>query len=83
MEDDTSVTIINNIVATLEEHNKILVNHRDAFQDVYGQLTNLKEELREIKKLNSLNSSDAQFIADIIARLTAITNTVKQKQGCE
>lgn len=83
MNDDISVTILSKIVATLEEHNKILANHREAFQDVYRELKNLKEELEGIEELGSLKSSDAEFLADMTARLTAITNTVKQKQGFE
>ena len=72
-------TILTNVVAVLEEHTKVLLYHRQVFEQLFTETAELKRRLDELQSADSLDSSDVNFIADVSARLKAISNTLEQK----
>ena len=76
MDNDTPETILNNITAILEEHTTILQSHRQNFEHLLKEVGHIKRRLEKIEAADSLDSSDAKFIADTTARLKAISATL-------
>jgi hypothetical protein len=79
MENDAPETILTNVVAVLEEHTKILLYHRHMFEQLFTEIAELNRRLDQSQSADSLDSSDVKFIADMSARLKAISNTLEQK----
>jgi hypothetical protein len=76
MNDDAPETILSNVVAVLEEHAKILQNHRQAFEQLLGEIGEIKQRLDKLESGNSLDSSDTKFLKDVVARLQNISKVV-------
>ena len=79
MEDDTPETILNNIVAVLEEHNTIFLSHRENFEHLLKEIGHLKKRVEKLETDDSLESTDAKFVADVNSRLKAISDTLQTK----
>jgi hypothetical protein len=79
MDDNTPETIVNNVVAILEEHNKLFQSHRQAFEQIFEDITKIKERLDKLDSSDSLDSSDAKFLTDMTTRLKAILTRLQEK----
>jgi len=80
MENDESIEkILDDVAAVLEEHNKILLSHRQMFEQLFKQTAALNQKVDQLKSADSLGSSDVKFVADMIARLKAISDALEQK----
>jgi DhnA family fructose-bisphosphate aldolase class Ia len=79
MNDVTLETLLNDIPAILEEHNNVLLSHRTALDHVLREIAKLKEVLTKLKSNDSLDSTDANFITYMTARLESISQTNKEK----
>ena len=67
------------ITDTLEEHNKILAAHQKHLERLSRDVAILNNKVKEVEVANSLDSSDAKFLASLSARLKTISSTVKDK----
>jgi uncharacterized coiled-coil protein SlyX len=79
MNDDVIPTILTQIADTLEEHNKILADHKKHLERLSEEVAELNNKVKEIEAANSLDSSDAKFVASVSARLKAVLSTLKDK----
>jgi hypothetical protein len=80
MENDESIEkILDDVAALLEEHSKILLSHRQMFEQLFKQTAALNRKIDQLKSADSLNSSNAKFIADMTARLKTISDALEQK----
>jgi hypothetical protein len=79
MDDDAPETILNDVVAILEEHSKILQNHRQAFEQLFEDTRKIKERLDKLELTDSLDSSDAEFLMNMTTRLKAISTSLQKK----
>ena len=79
MDDNTPETLLNTITAILEEHTTILTSHRQNFDHLVKEVGHIKRRLEKIETADSLDSSDAKFVADTTARLKAISATLDAK----
>ena len=78
-DDDVTTTVLTQIADTLEEHNKIFAAHQKHLERLSGEVAELKNKVEEVEAANSLDSSDAQFLVSVSARLKAISSTLKDK----
>jgi predicted nuclease with TOPRIM domain len=78
-DDDVTTTILTQIADTLEEHNKIFVAHRKHLERLLGEVAELNHKVKELEAANSLDSSDAKFLANVSARLKNISRTLEDK----
>jgi len=78
-DDDVTTTVLTQIADTLEEHNKILAAHQKHLERLSGEVAGLNNKVKEVEAANSLDSSDAKFLASVSARLKAISSTLKDK----
>jgi len=85
MDNDESVdSILNTVVAIMEVHNQLIEQHRHYIERLFAELERSLAEIAEIKKRipdqlkppDALNSTDAEFLAHITARLKAISSTI-------
>jgi uncharacterized coiled-coil protein SlyX len=76
---DESVTVLTQITDVLEEHNKIFAAHQKHLERLSGEVAELNRKVKEVEGANSLDSSDTQFLANVSARLKAISSTIKDK----
>jgi len=79
MDHETVDTLLNKIAAVLEEHNLILVNHRQNIEQIFKEVVLVKERLQKLESSDSDKSVDADFIAEMNARLEAISNSLRAK----
>jgi uncharacterized coiled-coil protein SlyX len=79
-ETDETTTILTQIADTLEEHNKIIAAHQKHLERLSGEVSELKNKAKEVEAANLLNSTDAKFLANVSARLKAISSTIKDKR---
>jgi len=49
------------------------------FEQLFTEIAELNRRLDQSQSADSLDSSDVKFIADMSARLKAISNTLEQK----
>jgi hypothetical protein len=77
--DDMPTTILSQMADALEEHNKILASHKNHLERLSGEVAGLKSKVEDLEAADSLDSSDAKFIASISTRLKAISTTLKNK----
>jgi len=75
-DDYIPVSFLTQIADALELHNKILADHRKFIEQLIQENTELKKRLA---KLETADSSDEKFVADISTRLAAISSAVKAK----
>ena len=76
MNNDAPETILSNVVAVLEEHTKILQNHRQTFEQIFGELGQINQRLDKLESADSLDSSDTKFLKHVVARLEAISKAI-------
>ena len=76
---DAATTILTEIADALEEHNKILEAHQKHLERLSGEVAGLNNKVKEVEAANSLDSSDAKFLASVSARLKTISSTLKDK----
>jgi len=76
MNDDVTTTVLTQIADTLEEHNKILAAHQKHLERLSGEVAGLNHKVKEVEAANTLDSSDAKFLASVSARLKAISSTL-------
>lgn len=86
MSEDTPETILNKIVAVLEEHTMILdkhttilQSHRQNFEHLGREFARVNEEVRKLQAGASPNSNDAKFVAEMNERLKVILNMLQEK----
>jgi uncharacterized coiled-coil protein SlyX len=79
MNDDVVTTLLTQIADILEEHNKILADHKKHLERLFEEVAKLNNKVKEIEAANSLDSSDAKFVASVSARLKAVSSTIKDK----
>jgi ABC-type transport system involved in cytochrome bd biosynthesis fused ATPase/permease subunit len=79
MDHETVDTLLNKIAAVLEEHTLILVNHRQNIEQIFKEVVLVKERLQKLESSDSDKSVDADFIAEMNARLEAISNSLRAK----
>jgi uncharacterized coiled-coil protein SlyX len=78
-DDDEVTTILTQIADALEEHNKILAAHQKHLERLSREVAILNDRVKQIEVANSLNPSDAKFLASVSARLKAISSTLEDK----
>jgi hypothetical protein len=49
------------------------------FEQLFKQTAALNQKVDQLKSADSLGSSDVKFVADMIARLKAISDALEQK----
>jgi hypothetical protein len=79
MIDDAPETILTNVVAVLEEHNRIFQQHRQTLEQLVGDTAEIKQRLDKLESSDSLNPNDAKFLKDITGRLKSISATINEK----
>ena len=79
MNDDVVTTLLTQIADILETYTKILADHKKSFERLFEEVAELNNKVKEIEAVNSLDSSDAEFVASVSARLKAISSTLKDK----
>jgi uncharacterized coiled-coil protein SlyX len=84
--EDVATTILSQITDALEEHNKILLAHRTYIERhqkhlerLSGEVAEITNKVKDLEAAESLDSSDAKFIAGVSARLKAISNAIDAK----
>lgn len=78
--DDSPETILSNVVAVLEEHNKIFLQHRQVLEKLSKEVAEINQKLKSMEQsANSIDPSDAKFLADITARLKNVSRAVDEK----
>ena len=76
---DTPETILSNVVAVLEEHNKIFLLHRRELEQIFRDNAEIKQRLDKLESAGSRDSNDAEFLKDATARLKAISTILDKK----
>lgn len=72
-DNDMSVTVLTQIADALELHNKILANHQRSIEELVRENEKLKERLGKVEAVDSIDASDVEFLARIVARLAALS----------
>jgi hypothetical protein len=78
-DDDVTTTVLTQIADTLELHNKILAAHKKHLEQLSGEVAGLNHKVKELEAANSLDSTDAKFLASVSARLKGISSTLPGK----
>jgi len=78
-DDDMPVTVLTQITDALEQHNKILADHRTSIEQLIKENAELKKRLAKLEAADSLSSSDEKFLVDISTRLAAISSAIDAK----
>jgi hypothetical protein len=76
---DGPTTVLNQITSALEEHNKMLLSHRQYLGQILEDVGEIKQRLGDLEAASSLDSSDTKFLIEMSDRLTAITATLEKK----
>ena len=80
MEDDTIETILGTVASVLEEHNKILLYHRQNIERLFGEIAKIKQILDTPNSPDAPSSTDTEFIKSMTARLQALSKTIDEKK---
>jgi hypothetical protein len=78
MDNDAPETILSNVVAILEEHNKIFQLHCRELEQLFRDNAEMKQRLDKLESAGSIDS-DEKFLKDMTARLKAISTTLDKK----
>jgi DNA repair ATPase RecN len=78
MDNDAPETILTNVVALLEEYNKIFKLHRRDLERLFRDNAEIKQRLDKLESGDSLDTNDAKFLKEMYARLEAISTTLDQ-----
>jgi uncharacterized alpha-E superfamily protein len=76
MDDNAPETILTTVTDILEEQSKILQAHRQAIELLLGETKKIKQRLDKLELADSLDSSDAKFLKDVITRLEDISKVI-------
>jgi hypothetical protein len=75
--DETVESLLNKIVAVQEEQNTILLSHRQNFEHLHKEAGLIKRRLENLENDNSGQCADANFVAEITARVKAISAIIE------
>jgi hypothetical protein len=79
VKDNTPETILNNIVTVLEELAKNFSSYQQALVNFQKEVGELKKRVGTLEAENTIDSSDAKFMVDMVARLKAIPKELDKK----
>jgi ABC-type transport system involved in cytochrome bd biosynthesis fused ATPase/permease subunit len=79
VDSETVDNLLNKIAAVLEEHTVILVSHRQNFEHIFEEVAQVKTRLEKLEVSDSDKYANADFIAEMTARLKAISDSLRAK----
>jgi len=79
MSENTLETILNKIFSILEEHTRIIQSYEQHSERLFLEVARIKERVQKLEAGGSVNSNDAKFVADVSARLKAISDTLHER----
>ena len=75
-DDDMPTTCLTQITEVLEKHTEILADHRKYLERLFEEVTVVKKKIESLETKDSLESSDAEFLKTVTARLQAISTSI-------
>jgi len=79
VDSETVDNLLDKMAAVLEEHTLILVSHRQNLEHLSKEVARVKRRVEKLETSDSNKSDDAKFIAEMTARLKAISDSLRAK----